>query len=813
MLNLKLNKVVSDSVLNLMENIKKFESTEDLGDFLEQEIRKIIHGAHISIILLEEGQLYFPNYPVYRSKINGVHVKRGESQKTKISQQHRVLIRKHVIGKQVIIDKNVLYIPNIKEVEGYPEGIVKDFTDFGIKSAIFCPFKVLDNTYGYLTIWKPKKRLLELDEFQIDYLTLLSEQIALIIRTFTSLQTKIQKEAYYNRMINQTKDIIFSTTIDGTILDVNDAIREVLSYNPGELIGENITKLNPYSKKMLSREEILAFDPTQPYPIGQLHKNGTVKFFEFVFWLTKNEIGEEVVHAIGRDVDDKIRYENTLNSLYTAINSSSNVVVILNLEFKIEFINNKIIEYINANPTDLLSEPISAVLEVDQTADENLYSNIEDIITDIGASSTWEGEIILKGYTQNQILCSMKLSKVWIDGRVANYLLIFEDITQKRKLEKEMINVIREESIGIIAGGIAHDYNNQLAAILGNATIIKYLAETENQPDIVEAVETIEKLIDRSKRITNQLLTFAQDKKISAEVIELEKIVVDSVRFFTIGTRIKPKFHFNAPNATVMVDIGMMNQVISNLVLNAIDAMGDIPNPQLEITVDEDKENTELYTIAIKDNGIGIEEDRLGRIFDPFYTTKSHGKGLGLASTLSIVNSHGCSLNVQSKVGVGTEFTLGIRKFDGKVASSEMNNIILENQPRKILIVDDEVELANSMTTYLKSLGHQVEFTYNSSQAIIYYREDYKKGNPFDVVITDLTIKGDINGKILLERLKKINANVKVIVISAYFKETIMVKFEEHGFANRLIKPFSFKKLSETINQVCKDSNDIITNE
>lgn len=397
-------------------------------------------------------------------------------------------------------------------------------------------------------------------------------------------------------------------------------------------------------------------------------------------------------------------------------------------------------------------------------------------------------------------------------------ILVFRDITQEKKMELKIINAQRIESLGIVAGGIAHDFNNLLTAILGNISLAKLLVDGNDK--IVTLLNHTEQASCRAKNLTNQLLTFAKGGAPVTTLTSTRSLIEESARFSSSGSNIT--CHFFIPDNLwhIKVDEGQIGQVIQNLVINAVQAMingGSVVIGADNIILDKNNENSlragRYIKIYVKDSGEGIESQHLDKIFEPYFTTKETGHGLGLAICYSIIKKHDGLITVESEQGTGSIFSLYLPAADQQLFELSGQELQPEKKestlPRhdKLLVMDDEAIIRDIASQMLNYLGYSVELASDGQEALTKYRQAVKQGVPFAAVIMDLTIPGGMGGKETMEHLLRMDPEIKAIVSSGYAHDPIMADFRMHGFKGVLPKPFSMDKLSNILKRVLNDSD------
>jgi PAS domain S-box-containing protein len=404
---------------------------------------------------------------------------------------------------------------------------------------------------------------------------------------------------------------------------------------------------------------------------------------------------------------------------------------------------------------------------------------------------------------------------LWLDGAVF-------DITEQKEMEKELIKVQKLESVGVLAGGIAHDFNNNLQAILGYITMAGLQAGSNNK--IREYLNEANKAIFHSKDLTQQLLTFSKGGAPVKTAVSLSELIADSVSLALSGSNARCELGISDDLREIEGDKGQLNQVISNLIINADQAMpegGNIRVGAENINVADKNllplQEGEYVKITIEDQGTGISQENLQKIFDPFFTTKKNGSGLGLATTYSIIKKHDGHITVESELGAGTTFQIYLpaskKEIQNKLALSEAEGPVIklieekdEEQPNgskgKILLMEDEYVIRTILSKQLRHSKYEVEAAEEGSEAIRLYEHASRAGEPFDAVVMDLTISGGMGGEETIKNLLEVDPEVKAIVVSGYANDPIMANYKRYGFSGVLPKPHGIHELDEALQKV-----------
>ena len=386
-------------------------------------------------------------------------------------------------------------------------------------------------------------------------------------------------------------------------------------------------------------------------------------------------------------------------------------------------------------------------------------------------------------------------------------VLVFRDVTERLRAEDERRKSEKLESLGVAAGGIAHDFNNLLTAILGNVSIVLMSAKPGEQ--MTERLVAAKKASVRAQELAQQLLTFAKGGSPIKRTSSIGQLVRETISFSLRGSNVRCDFNIPDDLWPADVDQGQISQVIQNLTINADQAMPAggtlrVECGNLELASDNSRLRLKAgryLRITVRDEGIGIPEENLKKIFDPYFTTKPKGSGLGLATSYSIVKNHGGMIEVASQPGAGTAFYIFLPASDKPIVFVEppKPEASAPTTGGRVLVLDDEDAICALVTCALEPLGYKVTEAYDSLTAIRLYEEAFKAGQRFDVVISDLTIPGSMSGVEALKRLREIDPQVRAIVSSGYAMDPIMADFRQHGFCGMIAKPYEIDALSNAV--------------
>lgn len=406
-------------------------------------------------------------------------------------------------------------------------------------------------------------------------------------------------------------------------------------------------------------------------------------------------------------------------------------------------------------------------------------------------------------------------------GQVNSLIWLAQDLTDLQMLQIEKNRNQLMHTLGMLSAGIAHDFNNLLTGIMGNLSLAEVLLKQGNSDKALKSVQNALLTAEKSKSLSTQLLSFARGGIPDIRVLDAEKQMLTMVNLLTAGTAVKVNWNLKAENKLVRISEIELEQVINNLVTNAIQAMqgkGELSISLWNEELTEEQAGVQVsgkhLVIEIRDTGPGIPPHILPHIFDPFVTTKAEGSGLGLATTYAIINKHRGMIRVHSKIGEGAFFRLYLPIADIDISkakdftSETTSSIAPAPTPghRKILVMDDEKYIRQLISEILKVYNHEIVAVERGEEALQSYQKAMEQGKPFDLVILDLTIKGGMGGIDTYSKLRELNPQVKVILTTGYADNIITENYDKLGLKHVLQKPFSVEELINRISEVLGQS-------
>jgi two-component system cell cycle sensor histidine kinase/response regulator CckA len=614
-----------------------------------------------------------------------------------------------------------------------------------------------------------------------------------------------QSELRYRTLFDQSPDGVVIVDLSGKIVEFNDAACRQLDYSREEFSQLNISDIDPdespaevrYRTERIMKEGSAAFDARHKTKRGEI-KNTHIITQVIVL------NGGPVLYAIWQDITERKRAEETLNEnarKYQFLVEATNTgYVIIDGEGRVVDANEN---YARMTGHDTVTDIIGRRV-TEWTADYDLDRNAEEVrkCAERGFVRNLEIDYVDR---EGRITPIELNANVMQDSALPRIFTICRDITERRQLEEERLKTQKIESIGTLAGGIAHDFNNLLQGIFGYISVAKTSLDQKDRS--LAMLEQAEKALHQSVSLTTQLLTFSKGGKPVKKRISLQPVIENAAKFALSGARSSCQMDIEPDLWQVDADDGQLGQVIQNMVLNADQAMPaggtvvvnaknfpglDSKYPQLP--------KGRYVEISVQDRGIGIPEKYRQKIFDPYFTTKEKGSGLGLATSYSIIRNHGGLVDVTSEVGKGTTFFIYLPAVEMEKEVKETPAAPPVVRKGKILVMDDEEMIRKIAGELIRTLGHDVDFAESGEIAIGKYETAMKSGKPFDVVILDLTIRGGMGGRDAIERLRVIDPGVRAIVSSGYSDDAVVADYKKYGFEAQLTKPYKIEGLKDALN-------------
>jgi two-component system, cell cycle sensor histidine kinase and response regulator CckA len=645
------------------------------------------------------------------------------------------------------------------------------------------------------------------------------EALLLVRQAQESLEAKIHErteELVRERDLNRQ---IFSSSPDGIVLadsrtaiiDCNQVAMDLFGYTDrSEVLGRTafeflVAEDQPFAASNL--QALLAKGVLQNIPYRFHRRDGSeITALVSVSLLPGKRPEDETVLAIFKDITDQRQYERDLAAekerLSVTLRSIGDGVITTGTDGRVVLMNRVAEQLTGWTQLEALGRAMEEVFSIQDAATRGpLPSPAAEVLRDgHPVELRRQATLVSRGGASRPIedsaapICDNQ-------GVVIGVVLVFRDVTERLKIEANVLRAQKLESLGVLAGGIAHDFNNILTAVIGNLNLVRETAADD--PTLTRILTDAENAAARAKSLSLQLLSLSKGGAPVKKTSSMRLLLVESVEFVLRGSRVGSELEISQDLWNADIDEGQISQVIHNLVLNACQAMGQKGRVRVHCFNTElgEKNRFQLaagkyLSLAVSDQGVGIRSEDLGRIFDPYFTTKSEGHGLGLPSTYTIVRNHGGHIEVESELGVGSTFTVLLPANPSPVSSPV--HVQPSSSPRagvRILLLEDEPLVTKFLCLYLKRIGAETVVTLDGRDTIKAYREHLEKKEPFDLVILDLTIQGGMGGAEAMRCLRELDPTVRAVVSTGYSNDAVVGSYREHGFIDCLMKPYRVEDL------------------
>jgi len=622
-------------------------------------------------------------------------------------------------------------------------------------------------------------------------------------------------EKRYRAIVEDQTELICRFDLNGKLLFVNEAYCNYYKKKRGNLLKSNYDIFFQDDEKKIIKKIISKLNkdnPVEQIEIKILLDDKEIKWQRWTYRSIFDDNDNIIEYqGVGFDITEKknaqIQLIDEKERLAVTLRSISDGVIAADIDGNIILMNKIAEELTGWNLDEAYGKDINKILIIKDLKINNKINPFKEIINQKKAIEILYDTVLLnKNHEEKNISLSGSPIRNY-NNSIIGVVLVFKDITEKIKIDAELQKTNKLESLGILAGGIAHDFNNIITGIMGNLSLA--MLDISSEDEVFSILNEAEKAVKKAKDLAQQLLTFAKGGSPVKKTATIADIIKDSANFVLRGSNVECVFNIQDFLPMIEVDEGQINQVINNLIMNADQAMpegGKIYVDVEKISLNDNKtmplKNGNYIKISIKDEGIGIQEKHLSKIFDPYFTTKQKGNGLGLAISYSIIKKHDGYITVDSKLGEGTTFFIYLPVTNIINEEHDINIPDIITGAEKVLVMDDEDIVLKVVKRMLEHLGYKADLAKDGKEAIKKYIKEMKSNLKFDVVIMDLTVPGKMGGEKAVKELLKIDPNAKVIVSSGYSNDPIMANYKDYGFINYIAKPYKIEELSFILRKV-----------
>jgi PAS domain S-box-containing protein len=612
-------------------------------------------------------------------------------------------------------------------------------------------------------------------------------------------------ERHYRFLIENASDVISIVATDGTILYKSASVEKNLGYKHFDLIGENELDFihpddRPFLKSIFTDPEFYR-ENSSSCELRYVCNHQLWKHFELSITRVLDHENTLMCYVIySRDISDRHDKERRLREKeeqYRALfEMSADAIFILDSNHTITDCNASAARIFGYERTEIPGRSLD---------DLRLFEDNESVGIFLSSAQRTLSlpEIACRGRDGFSFPASVTVIPVEKSDD-KTIILNIRDMTSRKKTDEEMLKTKKIEYLGILAGGIAHDFNNLLTPISGNISLLKQNTG-KNKPDFQLLCE-IETAALRAKDLTRQLFTFSKGYTPEKKTMSIEGLLLDISGFILRGSGVLPRYGISKKLWNADIDEGQISQVIQNIIINARQAMPRGGNLRIEaanevIGPDNDRALMagDYITITIADEGCGIARDDLHKIFDPYFTMKEGGSGLGLTISYSIIQKHGGTITVDSEKNRGTRFMIYLPASRKKARREKKAEPQMPRGSARVLLLDDDAQIARVARKMLENIHFDCTAAQNAGDAIELFSRALADGKPFDLVILDLTIPGGMGGEEVLKRIRQIDPDVPALVSTGYSDSEVVANCAKHGFNGTLMKPYSLEDLTRVI--------------
>ncbi len=582
---------------------------------------------------------------------------------------------------------------------------------------------------------------------------------------------------------------------------------EILPTNIANQFRQNNLKVIE-QKKPMEFEEVINFKDRQ-----------SMTYVSIKFPLKDANNKVYAIANISTDITDRKKAEEAIQAeqerLFVTLKSIGDAVIATDIRGTITLMNKVAEDLTGWTFMEAVQRPLTDIFHIIHQKHRHRLENPVEKVLATGQIQELANHTLLISKSGRECIIADSAAPIMDNkNKIIGAVMVFRDETEKNKLLEDSIKKQKLESVGLLAGGIAHDFNNLLAAMQGNISLLEKECG-ELHPKTLKYIERFNRAIERATGLTNQLLTFTKGGAPVKTTLSLRDLIKDSAMFVLHGKALNCRFDIKDDLWPCEVDKNQISQVIQNIVINAQQAMNGAGNILIQAcnharnsSTPKNLKGEHFIRIDIEDDGPGISKSVMEKIFDPYFTTKETGSGLGLALSHSIITKHEGHISVRSGSQKGAVFTLYLpAQPTPQAVQSVLHDISATALPvsgksLNILVMEDETDILETTIDMLMAIGHFTGAAKNGEEAIAKYTEAIKNNTPFDIVIMDQTIIGGMDGQEAAAQILKIDPNARLIASSGYAKSPVMSYPNKYGFVAVLPKPYRLNQLTELFQKI-----------
>ncbi len=627
----------------------------------------------------------------------------------------------------------------------------------------------------------------------------------------------VESRARFSGIVEMAADAIISINEMQQIVLFNRAAERMFGYRQQEVLGQQVEKLIPERFQEGHRQAVKAFVGTSDAPLlhrrsGMFGRRINGEEFPIETSISKQIIeGETIMTVMMRDLSDQIKAEDTQRKLLKAIVEAGEAVLITNASAIIEYVNPAFCKITGYTEQDVIGKNPS-ILKSD-AQDPKFYQQMWRTIT---RGDVWHGTLIDRKKDGSFYPALMTVSPIHDEkGEISHYVSLQQDMTDYKKMEDQFLQAQKMEAIGTLVGGIAHDFNNMLAAIQGNSYLARMRLQKDDSAGADEKIGNIEQLTNSAAEMVKQLLTFSRKDSVAMKTFLLNPFLKEALKLAETAIPENINLHSVICHDKLYIrgDATQLQQVLMNLLNNARDALARVEHPNISISLapyqaDEtfimkhsEIDTEKMARITVQDNGSGIAEENITKVFEPFFTSKGVGKGtgLGLAMVFGAIQTHGGIIELDSRLGEGTGFSIYLPLVSEQEAEYQPKKTELKaGNNETLLLVDDEPMLRATTLELLSNLGYRVLEASDGVEGLEVFTLHQQE---IQLVITDLVMPR-MGGVDLIKQLRSQGSDVPAIFVTGYDKDQALDIGSGIDQSIILNKPFDLNYLSHVIQEL-----------